>query len=143
LKDSIFQPSGPIRHGAELLSLRRKARHNGVEMIYIDGGLDHNIDFLNVQIVWLAYFFMSHCDMLIVERTAPTQSWTSPGGWVMSVLNMAMQNCALGRELMDENFEKYMTRCNIMSSVRKLAAKQDVEQQQQQQQQQHSQKHQQ
>ena len=45
----------------------------------------------------------------------------------MSVLNMAMQNCALGREVMDDDFEKHMKRCNNMSSVRKLAAKLDTE----------------
>jgi len=54
----------------------------------------------------------------------------------MSVLNLAMQNCALGRKLMDEDFEKHMTRYMNMSSVRKLAEKLNTlspEQQQQQQ----------
>ena len=73
-KDSIFQPSGPIRHDRELLSLRKNARPNGVQMIYTDGGPDHNISFLNVQIAWLAYFILSRCDTLIVGRTTPTQS---------------------------------------------------------------------
>jgi len=108
-------------------------------MIYTDGGPDHNISFLNVQIAWLAYFLLSRCDTLIVGRTAPTQSWTNPGERVMSVLNMAMQNCALGRELMDEDFEKHMTLCNSMSSVRKLATKLDQQQQHQKEQQQQEQ----
>ena len=123
-----------MRHATELLSLRKNVRPNGVEMIYTDGGPDHNISFLNVQIGWLAYFILSRCDTLIVGRTAPTQSWTNPGERVMSVLNMAMQNCALGRELMDDDFEKHMKRCNSMSSVRKLAAKLDLEQLQKEQQ---------
>ena len=59
LKDAIFQPSGPIRHATELLILRKNARPNGVEMNFTDGGSDHNIIFLNVQIDWLAYFILS------------------------------------------------------------------------------------
>jgi hypothetical protein len=57
LKDSIFEPSNPVRHATELLSLRKNARPNGVEMIYTDGGRDYNISFFNVNIAWLAYFF--------------------------------------------------------------------------------------
>jgi hypothetical protein len=126
LKDAIFQPSGLIRHATELLNLRKNARPNGVEIIYNDGGPNHNITFLNVQIARLAYFILSRCDTLIVGRTTPTKSWTNPGERVMSVLNLAMQNCALGRELMDEDFEKHMTRCISMSLVRKLAEKLDT-----------------
>ena len=99
-----------MRHATELLSLRKNARPNGVEMIYTDGGSEHNISFLNVQIGWLAYFILSRCDTLIVGITTPTQSWTNLGERVMSVLNMAMQNYALGRELMDDDFEKHMKR---------------------------------
>ena len=153
LKETIFEPSNPIRHVTELFSLRKNAIPNGVEMIYTDGGPDHNISFLNFNIAWLAYFLLSRCDTLIVGRSTPTQSWTNQSERVMSVLNMAMENCALGRELMDEDFEKHITRCNSMSSVRKLANKSYTltpEQQQQQhhqlhqqQQQQHKQQYQQ
>ena len=125
LKDYIFQPPGPIRHVTELLSLCNIAKPNGLQMIYTDGGPDHNISFLNVSIAWLAYFILSRCDKLIVGRTAPTQSWTNPGERVMSVLILAMQNCALGRKLMDEDFEKNMSRCGSMTFVRKLAEKLD------------------
>ena len=128
LKDSIFQPSHPIRHATKLLNLGKNSRPNGVEMIYTDGGFNHNISFLNVRIGWLAYFILSRCGTLIVGRTAPTQSWTNPGEWVMSMLNMAMQNCALGSKVMDEDFEKHVKICNNMSLVRKLAAKLDLEQ---------------
>ena len=74
LKDSIFEPSNPIRHAIKLLSSRKNEMPNGAEMIYTDGGLDHNISFLNFNIAWLAYFLLSRCDTLIVGRTTPTQS---------------------------------------------------------------------
>ena len=40
----------------------------------------------------------------------------------MSVLNLALQNCALARDKMDKEFEGNMKKCNsIMASVRKMA----------------------
>ncbi len=50
LKDSIFEPSHPMWHATQLLSLRKSSRPNGGEMIYTDGGPDHNINFFNVLI---------------------------------------------------------------------------------------------
>jgi len=40
----------------------------------------------------------------------------------MFVLNLALSNCALSRELMSEELEKNMKKCGGMASVRKLAA---------------------
>ncbi len=39
----------------------------------------------------------------------------------MSVLNLALSNTTLARELMDDEFESNMKKCNSMSSVRKMA----------------------
>jgi len=44
----------------------------------------------------------------------------------MSVLNLALSNCALAREPMDDEFEKNMKKCNSMKSVRKLIDKDNV-----------------
>jgi hypothetical protein len=41
----------------------------------------------------------------------------------MSVLNLALSNCALSRKLMGDEFEKNMKKCTSMTSVRKLADK--------------------
>ena len=126
LKGLIFDPSNPIRHATKLLSLRKNAAYTSVEMMYTDGGIDHNISFLIVNIAWImAYFVLSCCDTLIVGRTTPSQRWTNPGERVMSVFNTAMQSYASGRELMNEDFEKHMTRCKSMSYVRNLAKKLD------------------
>jgi len=40
----------------------------------------------------------------------------------MSIINLALSNCVLARDLMDDKFEKKMKKCSSMSSVRKLAA---------------------
>jgi len=39
----------------------------------------------------------------------------------MFVLNLALPNCALSRELMSEGFEKVMKKCGVIANVRKLA----------------------
>jgi len=44
----------------------------------------------------------------------------------MFVLNLALSNCALAREPMDDEFEKNMKKCSSMTSVRKLADKDNV-----------------
>ena len=90
-------------------------------MVFTDGGPDHNIRFWNVILSWLAYFISSEHDLLVVARTAPTQSWTNPAERVMSVLNLALQNCALARQEMDDSFEAVMSKCNSMSAVRRHA----------------------
>jgi hypothetical protein len=94
-------------------------------MVFTVGGPDHDISFLNVMISWLAYFIIGGCDSLVVGRIAPTHSWTNPVERLMSVLNLALSNCALSRYLMGDEFEKEMKKCNSMTSVRKLAKKLD------------------
>jgi len=76
---------------------------------------------MSVIISWLAYFISSGCDTLVVSRTTPTQRWINPNERVMSVLNLALSNCAVAREMRSDEFEKHMKKCNIMASVRKMA----------------------
>ena len=123
LKDAIFQGSSPVRHAVELLAMNSRKGNipDAFVLAFTDGGPDHNISFLNVIISWLGYFILGRCDFLVVARTAPTQSWTNPAERVMSVLNLALSNCALSRETMSEEFEKKMKKCGSMSGVRKVA----------------------
>ena len=68
---------------------------------------------------------MSGCDSLVVARTDLAQSWTNPAERLVAVLNLALSNCALARELMDDEFENNMKKCGSMTSVRKLSEKLD------------------
>jgi hypothetical protein len=77
-------------------------------LAFTDGGPDNNISFLNVIISWLGYFILGKCDLLIVARTSPTQSRTNLAERLMSVLNLALSNCALSQEPTSEEFEKIM-----------------------------------
>ena len=123
IKDSIFQPSNPIRHAEELLAVNKRLELNreAFSLAFTDGALDHNISLLNVMVSWLAFFIVSGCDTLVVARTAPTQTWTTRAERLMFVLNLALSNGALAREIMGEDFEKNMKKCNSMGSVRKMA----------------------
>jgi hypothetical protein len=128
VKDAIFQASTPIRHAAKLLAINKTVERKPEAFViaFTDGGPDHNMSFLNVMISWLTYFIISGCDSLVVGRTTPTQSWTNPAERVMSVLNLALSNFALAREPMDDEFEKNIKKCSSMTSVRKLADKDNV-----------------
>jgi len=121
LKDAIFQASCPVRHDIELLAMnaRNGKVHDAFVLAFTDGDPDHNISFLNVIISWLGYFILGKCDFLIVARTSPTQSWTNLAERLMSVLNLALSNCALSRELMSEEFEKIIKKCGSITCVRK------------------------
>ena len=116
LKDAIFQASTPIRYDAELLVVDKKVGRKPAAFLltFRYGGPDHNISFINVMLSWFAYFIIHKSDSLVVARTAPTQIWTNPAERLMSVLNLALSNCALARQLMGEVVEKNMGKCNSM-----------------------------
>lgn len=61
---------------------------------------------------------------MILARCAPGHSWMNPAERIMSVLNIALQNCALERGKGDEETEKMLKKkCGSMASIRALAEK--------------------
>ena len=126
LKDSIFQASTAERHAVELGQLLLKFSPSPVLFAHTDGGPDHNCKHLSVQMSWLGFFLRGGQDMLVVSRVAPTQSWTNPAERVMGPLNLALQNMALARTRMGDDFEAAMKRCNGMSAVRAVAAEEEA-----------------
>eukprot|EP00873_Tetraselmis_striata_P014883 jgi/Tetstr1/435147/TSEL_002607.t1 len=131
LKDSVFQPSTPLRHAAELMSIARSCSMRGditrgtpgVAFIMSDGGPDHNVSFYTVIAAWLALFMELEMDVLTISRTAPTQSYMNCAERCMSELNRGLQNNALARARVDDDFEKAFARCNSMTAIRAAAAK--------------------
>ena len=114
LKDRIFQKSGPLRHGTEL-SGQIKDRINdfwkSILLLVTDGGGDHNVTHASVQASLVALFIDLDLDFLCAMRTCPTQSWTNLAERVMSILNIALQHCALERDKMSEALEDVMKKC--------------------------------
>ena len=64
--------------------------------------------------------------MLVAVRTCPTQSWVNPAERCMSILNLALQNVALERELMDVGFENLIRNKTNMKDVREKAKRNEL-----------------
>ena len=70
-------------------------------LIYLDGGADHNST--NTSLISL--FLQLELNMLVALRYCLTQNWVKPPERLMSLLNLALQNCALERTKMADTFE--------------------------------------
>ena len=76
LKEGAFEPSSPLRHATELKELL--CHHNAVVKpvlcLYTDGGPDHRITYLSVQVSLICLFLSLNLDYLIATRIAPCHS---------------------------------------------------------------------
>ena len=107
LKDKVLQPSSALRHAAEQCRiLSSNFPDSPVVVIVSDGGPDHRLTFYSVQVSLLCVFLQLNLDMLVAVRTCPYQSWQNIAERVMSTLNLGLQNVALCRKAMPEEFEK-------------------------------------
>ena len=124
IKDSIFQPSDPLRHIVELINVLRTQGDNipPYLCLFTDGGGDHNLTFLFVQCMLLALFKILDLDVLNVGRCAPNQSYINPAERCMSILNIGMQGLSLERDHLGD-FESTVNSCKSMKDVRAKAKK--------------------
>uniref|UniRef100_A0A1X7SJS1 Uncharacterized protein n=1 Tax=Amphimedon queenslandica TaxID=400682 RepID=A0A1X7SJS1_AMPQE len=130
LKDGIFEASSPIRHATELyktLMTRMDGRH--ILFIYSDGGPDHRITYLSVQLSLIALFLNLDLDVLIAGRTAPSHSWANPVERIMAILNLGIQCLGIMRSQGEEEFEKSVKSSNNLKQIREncLSFKEDVQ----------------
>ena len=107
VKDSAFEASSPIRHSTELCNIMtsKSLDTKPILFLYTDGGPDHRLTFLSVQLSLIACFLRLDLDFLCVCRTAPFHSWRNPVERIMSVLNLGMQSIGLMRKEMDDSYE--------------------------------------
>ena len=110
-KEKIFQKSDSFHHATELANIfHANDSTDGISLdkqillMYSDGGADHNVTF-NSKISLISLFSQLDFDMPVALRSCPTQSWVSPAERVMSILCLALQNCALERTKMADTFE--------------------------------------
>jgi hypothetical protein len=76
-----------------------------------------------VKLSLIVLFKRLGVDTLIALRTAPGHSWLNPAERIMSILNIALQNCALTREESTSDIEQSLKSANSMSEIRKKAIK--------------------
>ena len=106
LKDAVFQSSSPLRHATELHSfLLETVGNKTILFIYSDGGPDHRLTYVSVQLSLIALFLNLNLDFLVACRIAPNHSWKNPVERIMPLLNIGLQCVGLMRVKMSEKFQ--------------------------------------
>ena len=125
IKDTIFEPSSPSCHSAEVANILKDSSVDfPVLFLYTDGRPDHRVTYLSVKLTLISLFRYLDLDYLCACRTAPYHSFRNPAERIMSVLNLGLPSVGLARELVPrEEVEQEVSCCNNMSQVRELASK--------------------
>jgi len=99
IKDNVFEASSTYRHTTELNNLSTMQNDlNPVLPLYTDDGPDHRVNFLSVQLSYIALFLTCDLDYLVAVRTPPYNSWKYPAERIMSELNLALQAVGVMRQ---------------------------------------------
>ncbi|XP_014677904.1 PREDICTED: uncharacterized protein LOC106817733 [Priapulus caudatus] len=107
VKDAVFQASSPLRHATELKNiLDNEDMEKHILFLYTDGGPDHRLTYLSVQLSLIAIFLEMDLDVLIAARTAPNHSWANPVERIMSIVNIGLQCVGVMRQKGSEESEK-------------------------------------
>ena len=118
LKEGVFEPSSPHRHVTELLDIvqsRDLLSDKSVLFLYSDGGPDHFLTYLSIQLSLITLFLQLDWDYLCAARTAPCHSWRNPAEHVMSIVNLGLQCIGLMRQEMNGEHETMISNCNNTS----------------------------
>ena len=119
LKDAVFQASSPHWHAAELHNIMpTRMGTKSIFCVYSDGGPDHRLTYVSVQLSLIALYLNLDLDFLIACRTAPNHSWRNPVERLMSVVNLGFQSVGLMRAKLSEEFESSIHSCNSLKELR-------------------------
>ena len=90
--------------------------------IYTDGGPEHRLNFLSIQIAYIALQQFLDLDMLVAARTAPGHSFKNPPEKVNCILNLALYGIRCMQKEIHEvpEFEKKLDNCSGVNDVRTL-----------------------
>ena len=109
LKCSAFEPSCSFHHMSELhqlISSNNSAASKPIVFIYSDGGPDHRITYISVQLSLICLFLQLDLDYLCACRTAPYNSWRNPAERIMSIINLGLQCVGLAQAEMPNFLKK-------------------------------------
>ncbi|GBC46844.1 hypothetical protein GLOIN_2v1782174 [Rhizophagus irregularis DAOM 181602=DAOM 197198] len=123
LKDPIFESSTPMRHAELYDILINSQQGHHYLLVYTDGGSDHQLRFLRVQLSWICLFLALDLDYFVAVRTPPGHSWKNPVERIMSILNLGLQSVGLMRQEMGQEFEHLIEGCNTMEAICEAAIK--------------------
>jgi len=92
LKDAVYEPSSPLRYLTKLYSiLVTRIGERKALFIYTDGGADHRLTFVFVQLALIALFLNLNLDFICAGRTCPHHNWRNPVECIMSTINLGCQ----------------------------------------------------
>lgn len=126
LKEGVFEPSSPHRHMAELQGVIESSSlltNKSALFLYSDGGPDHRLTYLSVQLSLISLYLALYLDFLCAARTAPCHSWRNPAERVMSVINLGLQCVGLMRSEMNQEKEAVVANCNNTTQLRQIREK--------------------
>ena len=127
VKDKIFEPSSPLRHGVETMSITRGIAGDihadaAILLRYTDGP-DHRTNYRSVQITAIWEFISLDLDMMVLARTAPNPSYNNPAERVMSLLNLGLQHVSLARSPVPEKYQMKVKTLTTLKATRAAAEK--------------------
>jgi hypothetical protein len=85
--------------------------------LFSDGGPDHHLTYLSVQLSLIALFLKLDLDVLIARKTAPSHSWANPVERVMSIINLGLQSVGVMRAKGSENLERALEKCSSLKKI--------------------------
>ena len=112
-----------MRHATELGKILDGKEKKEILTIYSDGGADHRLNFLSVQLSIICLFLKHDLDALTAVHTSPGHSWKNPAERVMSILNLGLQAVGVTRNEIFPEYEDLLWHCNNMKENRKVSEK--------------------
>ena len=107
---------------AELFPIA-KAERKPMCFLYSDGGPDHRLTYISVQLSLISLFLQLDLDYLCAVRTAPFHIWRSPVERIMSIINLGLQSVGLARKEMEQDYERLASKASSMKDFQKFAEK--------------------
>lgn len=125
LKDSVFQPYSPVCHAMETMMVLESSEEPMKEVLfpYSDGGQDHRLNYLSVQLSLIALFLRCDFDGIIPVHTPPSHSWKNPCECIMSILNLALQAVGVMQQKMSLEAEAVLEKFNSVTDNCNTATK--------------------
>lgn len=85
--------------------------------LYSDGGLEHQVTFILIQISLICLLFNMDLDYLCAVRTALYHSGHNPVEPIMSVVNLGLQSVGFAWQEMSEDVEPEFKNCNSLGDL--------------------------
>ena len=125
LKLHATEPSTAVRNAKEIADViidhygGKKELVPPILGIYTDGGPEHRLNFLSVQIAYIALQRFLDLDMLVAARTAPGHSFKNPQEKFNCILNLALYGIGCMQKEIHEvpEFEKKLGNCSGVNDV--------------------------